>query len=129
MPELSIVFDNSGRLKKVETKEGYATVSTEYFQSPKSWSQNKLVIDKIVTTTKATNTTTTVTNAVDFTSVNGVGFPSKIRVTNVTEVKIPATEKEKAKTEKVEIGSVINFSNYEVNTGKANRFMTEGLRR
>lgn len=129
MPELNITFDRNGRLKRVDTNAGYSTSTTEFFQSPKAWSQNKLVIDKIVTVTKANAMTNTVTNEVDFTSINGVGFPSRVKVKNVTEVKIPATEKEKARVEKAETGSVINFSKYEVNTGKAGRFMTEGLRR
>lgn len=129
VPEVDIVFDKSGRLKQVETKAAYSTIKTEFFQSPKSWSNNKLVMDKIVTTTKEGTVTATTTNSVNYVSVGGMGFPSKITVKNVTEAVIPAKGKEKEKKVKNESGSVINFTNYEVNTGKAQRFMTEGLRR
>ncbi len=129
IPEVDLFFDKSGRLKKLETKAAYSTIRTEFFQSPKSWSNNKLVLDKIVTVTKEGAVTVTTTNSVDYTSVARMGFPSKITVKTVTEAVIPARGKEKEKKVKNETGSVINFSTYEVNTGKAQRFMMEGLRR
>lgn len=129
VPEVNILFDKSGLLKTVETKGGQAPVKTEFFQSPKAWSNNKLVIDRIVSITKMGPASLTITNAVEYLTVAGMGFPSKITVKNVSEGVIPATDKEKEKKVKTETGTVIRFSKYEVNTGKAKRFMTEGLRR
>ena len=114
VPEVNILFDKAGLLKTVETKGGQAPVKTEFFQSPKAWSNNKLV---------------TITNAVEYLTVAGMGFPSKITVKNVSEGIIPATDKEKEKKVKNETGTVIRFSKYEVNTGKAKRFMMDGQRR
>jgi hypothetical protein len=128
-PEIEIVFDANARLKTVETKAPYSSVKTEFFQSPKVWSNNKLVMDKIVATSKQGPSSMTVTNTIDYTAVTGMGFPSIVTVKNVTETIVPAHGKEKEKKIKNETGTSIRFSKYEVNTGKAQRFITEGLRR
>lgn len=129
VPEVDLVFDTSGKLKTLQTKSTMSPVKTEFFQSPKAWSQGKLVMDKIVTTTKQGLTVMTSINTIEYISVNGVGFPSKVIVKNVADTTIPATKKEKEKKVKNESGTVVKFSKFEVNTGKASRFMTEGLRR
>ena len=129
VPEVDLVFDSAGRLKTLQTKSTMSAVKTEFFQSPKAWSQGKLVMDKVVTTSKQGLTVMTSTNSIEYISVNGVGFPAKVTVKNVADTTIPATKKEKEKKVKNESGTIVKFSKYEVNTGKASRFMTEGLRR
>lgn len=129
VPEVDIVVDKSGQLKTVETRAPMSAVKTEFFHSPKSWSNNKLVLDKIVLSSKKDGAKQTTTNDLDYLSVNGIGFPSKITVKNVVEYTIPATAKEKAKNIKNETGTTIRFSKYEVNTGKAQRYINEGLKR
>lgn len=123
VPEVDILMDKVGTLKSVETRAPMAAVKTEFFHSPKAWSNNKLVLDKIVLTSYQGGAKVTSANEIDYISVNGVGFPSKITIKNVAEAKVPATAKEKEKTVKNETGTVIRFSKYEVNTGKAQRFM------
>ena len=71
----------------------------------------------------------TTINDIDYISVNGIGFPSKIVVKNISEVVVPAHGKEKEKKVKQEIGTTIRFSKYEVNTGKARRFITDGTKK
>lgn len=127
--EIDILFDKSGRLKTIETKAPYSHVKSEFFQSPKSWSNNKLVMDKIVSTSRQGAAVLTTTNSLEYVVASGLGFPSKITVKNVQEITIPATAKEKEKKTKVENGTVIKFSKYEVNTGKASRYMLEGIMR
>lgn len=127
--EIDLAFDNSGRLKTLETRAATSAVKAEFFQTPKSWSNNKLVMDKIITVSKQAGIKSTVTNSVEYISLNGMGFPSKVSIKNLTEATIPAHGKEKEKKIKNETNSAVRFSNYEVNTGKAQRFMTEGLRR
>lgn len=129
VPEVDLVFDNNGRLKTLETKAAASSVKTEFFQTPKSWSNNKLVMDRVVSVNKQGLAVNTITNTIEYVSVNGMGFPSKVSVKNLTEATIPAHGKEKEKKVKNETNSAIRFSKYEVNTGKAQRFMTEGLRR
>lgn len=129
VPEVDIVIDNSGQLKTVETRAPMSAVKTEFFHSPKSWSNNKLVLDKIVLSTGQAGAKMISTNDIEYINVNGIGFPSKIAIKNVSEVKVPATEKEKEKIVKNETGTVIRFTKYEVNTGKAQRYMTEGQKK
>lgn len=129
IPEVEIMFDASGRLKTVETKAIYASTKTEFFQSPKGWSNNKLVMDKVVSTSKQGPATMTATNTIEYTTVSGMGFPLTIIVKNVSEVIIPARGKDKEKKIKNDTGTSIRFTKYEVNTGKAQRFMVDGLRR
>lgn len=129
IPQVDIVFDKNGKLRSTEVKTPPAPIKTEFFHSPKSWSNNKLVLDKLISVSKARLASTTITNNFEYASVAGMGFPSKITVKNVFEATVPATKKEKEKKIKNESGTVIRFSKYEVNTGKAQRFIVEGLRR
>jgi hypothetical protein len=125
VPEVDIVMDKTGQLKTVETRAPLSAVKTEFVHSPKSWSNNKLVLDKITLTSNQGGAKVTSTNDIDYMNVNGIGFPSKIAIKNVAEMKVPATAKEKEKTVKNETGTVIRFSKYEVNTGKALRKLSE----
>lgn len=125
VPEVDIVIDKSGQLKTVETRAPMSAIKTEFFHSPKVWSNNKLVLDRIVLTTHQGAAKITSTNDIVYMNVNGIGFPSKIAIKNVSEVKIPANGKEKEKIVKNESGTVIRFSKYEVNTGKAQRNLSE----
>ena len=45
VPEIDIVMDKSGKLKTVQTRSGMSAIKTEFAHSPKSWSNNKLVLD------------------------------------------------------------------------------------
>lgn len=128
-PEVDIVIDQSGSLKRVETRAPLSAVKSEFIHSPKSWSNNKLTLDKIITTSWQGGTLLTTSNDLDYISVNGIGFPAKITVKNVAEVTIPKTAKEKEKKIKNESGTIIRFSKYEVNTGKAKRYIMDGLKR
>ncbi len=127
--EVDILMDKNGILKTIETKTTGPAVRSEFSYSPKSWSNNKLVLDKIVLRTMQTGVKLSTINDVEYLSVNGIGLPSKITVRNISEATVPATKKEKEKKLKKEIGSVIRFSKYEVNTGKALRFINEGQRK
>ncbi len=129
IPEVELAFDNNGRLKTMVTKAAASFVKTEFFQTPKSWSNNKFVMDKIVSVAREGLTVSTITNSIEYFSANGMGFPTKVSVKNITEATIPAHGKEKEKKIKNETNSVISFTKYEINTGKAQRFITEGLRR
>jgi hypothetical protein len=130
IPEIDLVFDNGGRLKYLENKlPTTGSMKSEFFQTPKSWSNNKLVMDKIILTTKQAGVTATVINLIEYSTTAGIGFPSKVTVKNIIESITPATKKEKEKKNKVENTSSIKFSAFEVNTGKATRFINEGLRR
>ncbi|MBC7430102.1 MAG: hypothetical protein H7336_15915 [Bacteriovorax sp.] len=119
VPEVDIVIDSAGKLKTVETKATYSNVKTEFFQTPKAWSAGKLVMDKIITTSKQGLTLLLTTNTIEYTSVEGMGFPAKVTIKNITETTVPATKKEKEKKVKNESGTIVRFSKYAVNKGIA----------
>lgn len=127
VPEFDIKFDNGGKLKFIESKMSKSAIKTEFFHSPKAWSNNKLVLDRVVATSGLPGSKLTIINDVEYADINGFGLPSTLKVKNIMEYTIPATEKEKAKVQSKESVSILRFSKYEINTGKAQRFITEGL--
>jgi hypothetical protein len=114
-------------LRTVETKA--ANVKSEFFHSPKSWSNNKLVLDRLVMRAQQGLVKQSSTNEIQYSSVNGIGFPVKLTIKNVSEMAVPANGKNKEKKVKNETGTVIRFSNYEVNTGKAAKALAESAKR
>lgn len=129
LSEFRMQFDKSGKLKEYIVGGVGQTSTTEFFQGPKAWSKNKYVTDKVVTKTKAGIQTNTITNSIEYLPQSGIGFPSKITVNNISEAIIPAYGEQKEQHLKNETGSVIHFTNFEVNTGKANRYITSGIKR
>lgn len=127
VPEIDITFDKSGRMKYLETKMSANAVKTEFFHSPKSWSNNKLVLDKVQSISGVPGNAVIIINELEYANVNGFGMPAKLNIKNVIEYTTAATKTEKAKVQKKETNSVIRFSKYEINTGKASRFITEGI--
>ena len=129
VPEIDIVIDKTGQLKTVVTRAPMSAVKTEFIHTPKSWSSNKLVLDKIILTSSQGLVNFKTTNSLDYININGIGFPEKVVVETVTEVIVPATAKEKEKRVKNEEVASFHFTKYEVNTGKAQRYMHEGIQR
>ena len=123
--EVDIKFGPEGILRSVESKAPMSKITTEFFQSPKSWSNNKLVLDKTLSTSHQGNAIITVENAVEYKTFQGVGLPIKITVKNKSVLSVPAATKEKEKKIKQETSTNILFSKYEINTGKARKQMQE----
>lgn len=128
-PEVDIIINKAGELKSVESKSAMSLVKSDFSYSPKSWSNNKLVLDKMVQSSRQGSTLLTTTNTLEYININGIGFPSKITVKSVSETVVPATPKTKEKKLRNETGTIVRFSKYEVNSGKAQRFIVDGLKR
>jgi hypothetical protein len=124
--EIDIKFEKNGQLKSVTTQMPMSRLATEFFHSPKSWSNNKLVLDKTVTTTTQGAAENTVENIVEYKTFQNIGLPTKIIVNNRSEITVQATEKEKEKKLKQESITNIIFTKHEINTGKAHRHILEG---
>jgi hypothetical protein len=125
--EIDIMFDKSGQLKTILTKAPRVSVKSAFFYSPKSWSSNKLVLDKMVLTSKQGEANLTTINELDYMNVNGIGFPAKIIIKNIIETLVPKTDKTKEHNIKNENHTTISFVKYEVNTGIALRFINNGI--
>lgn len=129
IPEADIHFDKQGKLKTIATRAPMSAIKTEFFHSPKSWSNNKLVLDKLILTTNQGPIQLTTTNDLEYISISGVGFPSKITIKNISETTIPKTEKEKEKKIRQESGTIIHFTKYEINTGKAQHYINGSVKK
>ena len=126
--EINLKFDNNGLLKNIISNAPASKLTTEFFQSPKSWSNNKLVLDKTITTSIQGGVVYTVENMIEYKSIQSVGLPTKLSIKNSSEYTIPASGKTKEKKVKQENISHIIFSKYEVNTGKAKKRIFEESR-
>ncbi len=125
--EVDIKFAKNGLLKSVDSKSPMSKISTEFYQSPKSWSNNKQVLDKTVSTSYQGGVEIVIENEIDYKLYQGVGLPSKISIKNTSSYMKPAHGKEKARKVSEENVSNIIFSKYELNTGKARKEILEGL--
>jgi len=126
---MKINFDKSGKLSTMNYATGGQTIETKFASSPKSWSNNKNLLDTLTITTKQGIQTNIITNKVEYLTESGIGFPSKLIIKNLTTAKIPAQGDKKEQNLKQETGTTVRFSNYEVNTGKAQRYMMGGQKR
>ena len=124
--EADIRFDNNGMLKSIETRAPASKITTEFFHSPKPWSNNKNVLDKTISTSIQGAALITVENAIEYKLFQNLGLPSTLSITNRSVIVVPATAKEKEKKIKQENTSHVYFSKYELNTGKAHKRIAEG---
>lgn len=119
-------FDQNGRLMYMKTNvPGVATEATfEYNVFP--WSNSKFLVTKHTAKTKYGVSVSSISHNIDYASVNGFGLPNKITIKTNNKVTIPARGKEKEKVINQDMTSVLRFSKYETNTGKAKRFIVDG---
>ncbi len=124
---IELTFESNGKLNRFQTFSPAGVTDSKISSSVKPWSHNKWVIDSLKIETLQGQFKNTTTNRLSYTTQSGVGLPEKIIVNTVQEVIVPADYK--GKIEKAEMSSEIVFSKYEVNSGKAQRFLTQGLQR
>lgn len=107
--EIELVFDSQGRLTNTSTRGLNGRVNSKYKFSVKSWSNNKWVLDRIVTTLGSDNQGITSDNEIKYSTQAGFGLPEKIVSTSRVQV---------GKNSQESVREFL-FSKYEVNTGKA----------
>lgn len=124
---IELTFESNGKLNRFQTFSPAGVTDSKIDSSVKPWSHNKWVVDSLKIETLQGQFKNTTTNKLTYTTQSGVGLPEKIIVNTIQEVVVPADFK--GKIEKAEMNSEITFSKYEVNSGKAQRFLTQGLQR
>lgn len=122
--ELRLTFSKDMILNELESLSPVGSVKTEMKYSPKSWSQNKLVPDKVTAKSGNSAKKTVVTYDLQYVNVAGFGLPEKIKTKTV--VSITVVEKGKAKEVNSEVASEVRFSKYQPNTGKAEQYIKSG---
>lgn len=120
--EIHFNFDNDGRLTRVRTQSPMGTNTSNIKMSPKSWSENKWVVDEIEVRTVQGIQMTTIDKNITYNNVEGFGLPQKVQMNTVQKLVRP--ESDDGDTFESSSELVINFSNYRVNKGVARRAMT-----
>ena len=110
-------FDKRNLLQKFYTFSPAGTTSTTFNFDTKRWSQNKWVLQSMETSSTAGNVNSKTAMNFDYESIAGIGLPSEIKITMTQSLILPDEVKDRPKPQEVEYS--INFSKYEVNTGKA----------
>lgn len=110
-------FDKRNLLKKFHTFSPAGSTQTSFDFETKRWSQNKWVLSSMETLSTTGNISLTTTMDFDYESIAGIGLPSEIKIKMKQSLILPDEVKEKPKPQESEY--TINFTKYEVNTGKA----------
>lgn len=121
---LTLIFESNGKLKEFHSYSPVGISKSFFETSVKPWSHNKWVYDSLVIENTQGQQKNTIRHRFSYETISGVGFPEKIEVESTFEIIVPEDFKgEKPQTTKK---TEILFSNFEVNTGKAQRYMTQG---
>ncbi|TNE96214.1 MAG: hypothetical protein EP326_13760 [Deltaproteobacteria bacterium] len=125
--EIRLSFDGGGKLTGFKTMSPMGVNTSEMKMSAKSWSHNKWVVDRLIVKSIQGIQMTEINHDVEYENVDGFGFPKKVEV--MTTRKLVKPESVKSKDEQLKLKTEVMFSKYEVNTGKAQRYITQGLRK
>lgn len=125
--EIRLSFDGGGKLTGFKTMSPMGVNTSQMKMSAKSWSHNKWVVDDLVVKTVQGIQMTQINHNVEYENIDGFGFPKKVKVETVRKLIRPTSEK--AEDKGMSISTEVKFSKYEVNTGKAQRYITQGLRK
>jgi hypothetical protein len=121
---IEMEFEPSGKLKLMRSFSPMGKTEMRYEMAIKPWSHNKWAIDTLEVETLVGRQINKTINELSYTTVSGIGVPEKITIKNSTEMKMP--EGDKSEAMKVESNSEIVFSKWEINTGKAQKEITQG---
>ncbi len=124
--EIRLKFNKKGMLKSLKTLSPAGVNNSLMKMTAKSWSHNKWLIDVLTVNKTQGVQKTSMKYKIDYLSIDGLGFPKKISILTTQELLQTRGAKSKKNERKVE--SEIIFSKYEINSGKAKRFIVKGLR-
>lgn len=121
---IELVFENNGKLRKLRSFSPHNVTESILDLGIKSWSHNKWVVEQYKMVVDSSQKVLTVTNDISYETHGGVGLPSTI----LTKTEVEARTEKDGKKKRVNLSqqeSKLSFSNYEVNTGKAKKAMTQ----
>ncbi len=117
--EIKMFFDKGGKLVSFNTSSPAGAQKSKMVMSPKSWSHNKWVVDRVVSRSIAGIQTTKIENDIKYFNKDGFGFPQTISILTTQKIQAPSP---KARPQERQVRSTINFSNYRVNSGEAKKY-------
>lgn len=125
--DILLQFDLNGRLLYMRTNIPNSTVETNFEYGVYPWSNSKFLVTKHISKSKLGVSESTISHLIEYSLVNSFGFPSKMTIKTNNKVTLPAQGKDKEKIVSQDMTSVLKFSKYETNTGKAKRFIIDGV--
>lgn len=126
--EIRLNFDGGGKLTGFKTLSPMGVNTSEMKMSAKAWSHNKWVVDRLIVKSIQGIQMTEINHDVEYENIDGFGFPKKVEVVTTRKLVKPQPVKKK-KDNQLKLKTEVLFSKYEVNTGKAQRYITQGLRK
>ncbi len=112
--EIQMLFGRGGKLKKLTVIGPVGTNTANFEMTPKTWSKNKWVLDRMVVKKLAGIQKTNVTYEIQYLTLGGFGFPDTIK----TKAKYELVRTSRKFQPKV-VEDTLIFRNYIVNSGKA----------
>jgi hypothetical protein len=122
--EIRLKFNNKGMLRGFKTFSPMGVNNSKFEMSAKGWSHNKWVVDALTVESIQGIQKTSMKHKIDYLSIDGFGFPLKVKIS--TSQELLKTKDSKAAKSSRKLDSEIMFSKYEVNTGKAQRYIIQG---
>ncbi|OUR93043.1 hypothetical protein A9Q84_21300 [Halobacteriovorax marinus] len=123
--EIQLKFKRNGMLKEFKTFSPTGVNTSHFDLTSKGWSNNKWVVDKMIIKLIQGVQLTTIENDFTYKPISGFGFPQRVDIKTSQEI----LTNNNGKSNKRTVSSSIEFSNYEVNTGKAQRYMIRGIKK
>lgn len=115
--KIELHFDQEGKATLFKTYSPSGVQGNTFVYKNRSWSNNKWALDRVVIETIQGFNRTVADTDINFTTVAGIGFPENIKVS--TKAGLNNGKELDAKTEaRLEL----QFSKYEVNSGKAAKY-------
>ena len=121
--EIHLSFDKKGKLTTFKSFSPAGVKTSKMEMNVKEWSHNKWIADSISVKMIQGVQVTTIDNQIVYSPINGIGFPKEVNVSTTHELTLGNDNK--GKSNKRKISSSLSFTNYEVNTGKAQRYLTK----
>lgn len=117
--EIFLNFDNEGRMTRIRTQSPMGTNTSELKMSPKSWSDNKWVLDEIEISSIQGIQRTTVKKEIEYKNVSGFGVPKQVKITTTQKLVRPEGDEGEA-FEQSDVSNIV-FTNFRVNNGDARK--------
>lgn len=117
---VELAFAKNGKLESLTAFSPHSVVKSMVKSGIKSWSHNKWVVEKYSVESKLPNQVITVDNDIEYDTFSGVGLPTKINVTTKIE-SLYQEDEEIKKREQSKTSGELEFTKYEVNSGKAKK--------
>lgn len=118
--QIHLTFANDAQLRTMKTFSPSGAQTARFETTTKPWSHSKRVVDTVAVEGVTGIQKTRVTTSIDYLAKDGFGFPSKIS----TETTVEAMTNQEGSNKDSMVAN-ISFTDYVVNSGKAQKYFME----